>query len=501
MWRAWKKRDYWESKRVQLMSKTKDDILDVQIYDSIEQVDKNLWDSIVSPNHLINSYEYLKAVEKSEVNNFTYRYLLFFKDGELAAHISTGILTFYIDNMTGSFIKNIAETIRKVFKGFFRITVIESGPSTGLGPSLVIHDRGLTRIILERLDRELKKIAKEQKTSIIAIRDFYIHQKKEVAHLQKLGYKTFNNLPNTFIKMVYTSFDDYLASFTSKRRREIKKRIDYFEKMGGTIEKITDFSGLAALLESLWQNTFNRATEYQREVLNTAYFEAMSDHLEEKSYILLAKVKDKPVGFTMFLDSGDTLISTYCGLDYDYTRDYYTYFMLFYESIKNAIDMKKNWIELGVTNYNPKMEAGALPEPLSVYVKSLNPIVNSFFARLMSSVIQPPDFNKRNIFNKRKYERFTIRERIPATVGHTKCQVQEISRCGLQIVSTEAFKVNKRLHVHIEIPGDFTLHMPVQVKNCRPEEGGIYIIGMQITKKKPAPQWELLIERQESVDC
>lgn len=482
------------------MNKQNEDNIEVKIYDSIDEVDEQEWNSIVPENSILNSYGYLQAVEKSKVNNFYYKYLLFYRENKLIAHASTGVLTFYMDMMAGKGLKTFAAFMRKFFSSFFRITVIECGPSTGLGKSIVITDIELIPLVLERLDQELKKLARREKTSLIAIRDFYIHQKREIKPLTNLGYKSFYNLPNTFIKLIHPDFDHYLASFTSKRRREIKRRLDTFTGLGGTIEKIVDFAEYAPLLEKLWENTFHKSTEYQREILNSSYFSEMSDKLGEKSFILLCKVKDKPIGFTMFLDSSDTLISTYCGLDYEYTKEYYTYFILFYESIKRAIAMKKKWIELGITNYNPKMEAGALPEPMSVFAKSLNPLLNLFFVPLMSQSIRPPDFNKRSIFNKRKYERYEMQEKIPATLGHTRCQVQQISRGGLQIVSTEEFRKNKTLRIVLEIPGDFSLPLKVQIKNCRKEQGGVYVIGMQIKSKKISPQLDLLLSHYEEKD-
>ncbi len=67
--------------------------------DTIDVIDRHAWNSIVSGNDILNTHEYQRAIERSGVNDFRYRYLLFHRQGKLVAHVSVGIFTFGIDVM------------------------------------------------------------------------------------------------------------------------------------------------------------------------------------------------------------------------------------------------------------------------------------------------------------------------------------------------------------------------------------------------------------------
>ena len=68
-------------------------------FSSIDQIDSKEWDSIVDDNEILNSYAYQGAIERSKVNNFRYRYYMFYKQEKLIAHVSVGILAVGLDVM------------------------------------------------------------------------------------------------------------------------------------------------------------------------------------------------------------------------------------------------------------------------------------------------------------------------------------------------------------------------------------------------------------------
>jgi 8-amino-7-oxononanoate synthase len=464
-------------------------------FSSISEIDHLEWDSIVDKNNILNSYGYQKAMEQSNVNNFRYNYLMFYKNNELIAHVSTGILAYDLDMMAGNFFKKISKVVRLIYPKFFKITMIECGHPTALGSSIEVKENKFINEILSLLDDELKKLAVKEKTGFIAIRDYYANQRTETDFLLKKGYRIIQNLPNTFIKIDYNNFEEYLKDLTSKRRSEIKKHIASFKAKNCVIEKITDFSNISKEIESLWIETYKHSKEYQREILNSAYFKYMSENLKEKSFVLLCKYNNRPIGFTMLLDSGESLISTYCGLNYEHNKDSASYFILFYRSIEEAIKMKVKHLELGITNYNPKIELGAIPEPTFIYIKSLNSFFNIIFAPLIKMINPSPNFNKRNIFSKRYFKRHKIHENIFAYHNNSQLQIKDISFNGLGCTSKYKFKKHKTLTLRINIPDDFSIILKAKVKNISKNNNGDYNIGFLIKKidKEFIPHWYLLL--------
>lgn len=472
---------------------------------TIDDVDPILWDSILPEGDVINSHNFLKAEEKSGINKFRYRYCMFFEKDELIAHASVGILSFGLDVMADKSLKKFFSVIKKIIPSFMRITLIECGHPTAIGSALVMRDESRNPEIIEFLNGELRSIAREEKTHLIALRDVYTADFSKFKVLRAVGYRPIPNMANTFFKVSHKSFDQYLSDLVAKRRREIRHRLKTFYDSGCTIELIEDFASLAPDLAILWNNTYEHAKEYQREILNEAYFRYMSQFMGDRSFIFLCRKKGKPIGFTMFMDGGESLISTYCGLDYGENRSTFTYFVLFYKSVEEAIRREKKWLELGVTNYNPKIEIGAIPEPMYIYARSLKPVFNLFLAPLMGLMNSSPDFNKRNIFNNRYFERFPVPVDLQAHAGKVKVRIIDVSQGGLSVDGYERLSGN----VNLTIPGDFPIRLTARVRNVTEIESGdfnaesgdfrsettVFRTGLNIVKggKEHLFQWQLFV--------
>ena len=468
----------------------------IGIVDSIDAADRDEWDSIVPADDILNTHGYQRAIEKSGVNDFRYRYLLFRRQGKLIAHVSVGIFTFGVDVMLQDPLKSILARIKKVFPGFLRITLIECGHPTALGTTIVVKDEEDMPEILALLDAEMSKLARRENTSLCAVRDISAENQSRFLPLLRSGYRATPNMANTFLRLPQASFEDYLEDLVAKRRHEIRQRMKVFQEQGCTVEKITDFSRYAGDLLALWEQTFEHAKEYQREVLTREYFSGLSDSMGERSFILLCRKGERPIGFTLLLDSGDSLISTYCGLDYELNRSTFTYFVLFYRSIEEAIRMGKEWLELGITNYNPKVEVGAIPEPLSIYVKSLKPVAHLFFAPLLRLMASPPFFARRRIFNARYYERYRVTEEVVVRAGGVRCTMGDASEQGLSLVSERAL-AKKAYSVELVSPPEFALRFPARVRSVQSLDGGRWRMGLAITAmpEEHRPRWEDFLRR------
>ncbi len=470
------------------------DDIDIVVCTSIDQIDACNWDSI--GEEIYNTHDYLRAVEKSGVNDLTYRYYLFYRGTELIGHVSVAIFVFGLDIMMPQGMQKYVNRIKTLFPKFLQVKVIECGHPTALGSSIVVASESDRAEVLRILSGELEKLAREQRTSLIDLRDVYSKDQRVFDRLIPLGYRSVPNMSNTFIRIYQRSFEEYLDDLTSKRRHEIVRRMRIFEDTGCTVEKVYDFAPLADELEQLWKNTYDRAKEYQREVLNADYFRMMSRDLGEKSFVLACKQAGRLIGFTMLLESGDTLVSTYCGLDYAVNRQTYSYFMLFYRSIEEAIAMGKEWLELGVTNYNPKIEVGAIPEPMYIYAKSTNVLLNQVLVPLLRALDTPPNFNKRKVFNNRFYERHSITGDLRISAGRETFRIIDLSMNGLGTVGEKKPR-GKRISLRIEVSDRLFIPMSGRLKNAERLANGTWRAGYLVKPKSPGHVllWQNLVER------
>lgn len=367
---------------------------------SIFDISAEEWDSIVTDGDTLNSHAYLAAMEQSGINGWSYCYLLFYREQQLVAHVSAGILEFNLDLMAQGGLKRIFSLIRRVLPRFLHIKMIECGHPTALGNTFVLSPAVQHRDILPHIDRELRRVAREHHTNLVLIRDVRTHERRAFLPLYGLGYRIVPNMTNTFLRITQSDFTHYLADLTAKRRHEVRFHRKKFAAQGCSVERVEDFAPWAQCMVELWNNTAARASEYQREQLNAEFFRSMSDQLGKRSFALLCMRNGVPIGFTVLIDAGHSLISTYCGLDYRYNRSTHAYFVLFYASIEAATQLRKNWLELGITSYIPKIELGALPEPLRIYVTATNPVYRLLLAPFLRLTGRTPYLPLRNVFNR-----------------------------------------------------------------------------------------------------
>lgn len=153
-------------------------------------------------------------------------------------------------------------------------------------------------------------------------------------------------------------------------------RIKKFQKSNSSLEVTKNVSSYANELTKLWKNVYDHATEYRREILPPDFFENLEAHMEGHASVILAKLGDKITGFILLFHDDETLIPIFCGLDYEYNKKQYTYFNLFYKTIEIAINTKMRDIDFGITTLIPKIEMGATPVTLHMYMKHSNPILN-----------------------------------------------------------------------------------------------------------------------------
>lgn len=368
-------------------------------YNSIEDVDRGEWDSLVDSAHIVNSYDYLRAVEMAELDNFDFFYLIFYHKDRAIAHCPLVTFVYNVELMAGPFMKAFARKVRKLFPRFLKLKILECGLATQLGTCLTIESSRYDRAVIEELDRAVKKLQKLEGCLVTLIRDFPNIELDRFKHFFSLKYKLFSALPNTIMFLDQGSFQGYLQSLKHKRRYEVKRRLRRFHERGCTVEKVSNTEAYSKDFLDLWFNTYEKSTEMQREILNRAYFENMSSFLGERAYSFVCKREGRVIAFMTILEGEDRLIPIYCGMDYKESKLSYSYFVMLYKTIEEALSKGKSHIELGITTYTPKVEIGMVVEPLHVFSKSTNPLFNLIFAPIMSLTTEIPAIEGRKIFN------------------------------------------------------------------------------------------------------
>ncbi|MBN1696597.1 MAG: GNAT family N-acetyltransferase [Spirochaetales bacterium] len=468
--------------------------LEVKRYASLKNVKKSLWDSILRQDRIICSYDHLRAVEESGINDCDYRYLMIFRGTRLIAHTCVYAMSFELDIFNTGKMKRIIDIIRKrFFPRFFYIKVIECGTPTALGNTISYADESDRPEILEIIVREMEAFAREKNINILIFRDFY---EEELFFYNRLiidHFKRVNMLPNSEIVNDWKSFDDYLSDMRSRYRYRINRFLRSLEKSTIDIEIRDSFSDIAEECTRLWFQIYEHAKEYKREILTPDYFRNMDKYLGKRSKMILFKKGDSLIGFDFVIIDDNTLRPLFVGIDYNYNEENKLYFNILCQSVKMGIERNKKLIEMGITTMNPKLEMGAEIVPLYAFMKHLSPILNKIIPNLFVLFSPKPREIIKHVFNRRYFERiytdFSIQYLYKNHIYNATAY--NISASGIFIKTKNQLKKNDLLIFEFRFPNTInTFTMRGRIVWLRRMKDGI-MAGCKFSKNRKSSKEKL----------
>lgn len=369
----------------------------ITVHRSIVEIPANEWDAILSPDSLIRTHRFFKAIEESALEEFTLFYIVARRDGAIVAHCCAYHFEQDLALFQKGFTRKLVETVQKVYPSFLKVPLMECGIPVALGTSFSVREGVDRSEAIKLLVSKLEDISRQFRVRVFNIREFSPDDVGGVSCLEDLRYFRTRNLPDTFLVHDFNSVKDYFAAMRSKYRNKIKA----IERKAAplSVEVREKFEEIAGELLALYLQVYDRAKEMKRERLTEEFFRSMSRNLGGKARVILLREGERAVGFSFVLVDDDTLRNEYIGMDYEKNRQYRIYHNLLLQTVRHGIELGKKRIELGITTYTPKKEIGARLSPLHMYMKHTNPVLNRIVPPLFRYIFPRQDFTAKNIFS------------------------------------------------------------------------------------------------------
>ena len=178
-------------------------------------------------------------------------------------------------------------------------------------------------------------------------------------------------LPNIVLKNTFKDWNHYLNSLRSDYRRRLKRIIKNSEQL--------DFEKLACSefnleMHQQYLQVYHRS-KGKLEKLSLAFFQ----NLPSEFILTKCSKNNQLIGWNIALESDNIYYFFLGGIDYQQNKKYNTYLQLLTLILKDGIDKKVEYIDLGQTAEIPKMRLGGKAETL--YMEAHHS--NSFFNMLL----------------------------------------------------------------------------------------------------------------------
>ncbi|MGA2463467.1 MAG: GNAT family N-acetyltransferase [Thermodesulfobacteriota bacterium] len=358
-----------------------------RIVNSIRKINKNEWDSVFGS--IPEGYEFYHTLEKSDLKEFSFYYLLLYRDGHILFVAPLFVADFYLDIVLKGFIKNVIGFIRHFVQRFFILKTLFCGSPFGENAILgITKDFKDTHILIDELVKGMRGFCKENKISFTIFKDFLNENSPLLDSLKQKGFLKVDSFPSVRIELNFNSLEEYFKSLSPSTRKDLRRKIkEAYTKANIEIRIVDSVEDTIDDIYRLYLNTY-RAGKIKFEFLTKEFFINVSKDLRPHIKYFLYYVNGNLSAFNLCFVYNDLLIDKFIGFDYDIAHQYSLYFVSWCFNIEWCLKNSIRFYQVGQTDYFQKIKLGGSLIPLYAYVKHNNFFFN-LIIRLLTIFLKP----------------------------------------------------------------------------------------------------------------
>ena len=326
-------------------------------------------------------HRYYEIIEDTLENEFEHYYLIV--RGPDRAVRAVQPLFFVrqnlVEGLRGRF-RHAVGLIRRKFPRFLTMRILMVGCAAGEGHLGARSDEDQLRLS-EALHSTLDIIARQNKASLIVLKDFPSDYRRTLQTFSGNGYTRIPSMPLTRLELKYDNFDQYLASLGKATRKNLRRKFRDAERLGKIdLEIVSDISPYVDEVYPLYLQVHERSP-MKFETLSKDYFRRLSQDMPERARFFIWRQNGRIIAFSVCFVHGDTIYDEYLGMDYRVALDLHLYFYTLRDIISWALEQRLRYYCSTPLNYDPKLHLKCHLVPLDLYVRHRVRLVNPIFRR------------------------------------------------------------------------------------------------------------------------
>jgi Acetyltransferase (GNAT) domain len=394
--------------------------------DSVEYLDTARWDCATQHDSLFFSRRYLQVLERAGPENLRQRYALIFRGRDVVAAVAAQLVTVSVSRIRKS---SKAETASSQKDGLLRrkIDSLQAGvedikhkavkPLESLEEKVLVCGNLLSwgmhgvsfvpgedpvllwPAVAEAIYRLRRGDKLSGDTAFVMIKDITDGHAQAAEVLSRFSYRQLETEPNMVLQISpkWQSYDDYLASLTSKYRK-VSKQIDKeVAQAGCVVEELGNVESNAEKLHELYLQT-HRNARLRLVTLRPTFLPTLAAQLGQDMRTTVVKRDGELLGFVTTVKDRETAVGYYIGFDRKSNAQFPIYFRLLQSVVDDAIRFGSQRLSLGRTALEPKARLGARPDPMRIWVRHRIPMLNMLVRALLQTISDHDQAPERNPF-------------------------------------------------------------------------------------------------------
>jgi predicted N-acyltransferase len=328
-------------------------------------------------------YRYYEIVEETLKDDFDFHYLLLEDDSGKVRAIQPifFVRQNLVEGVPGK-ISSIVDRVRKFFPRFLTMRVLMVGCAAGTG-DLGAFDAKDERWLANALQSSLSIYARQNKASLVVLKDFPATYRSSLEALPMNGYARIPSMPMTRLPLHYNNWDDYFRSLSKATRKDLRRKFRKSERAPRIeMEVVNNITDLVDEIYPLYLAVHERSA-LKFETLTKDYFRAIAQRMPERARFFIWRQLGKVVAFSFCLVCDDKIFDECIGLDYSVALDLHLYFYTLRDIIAWALGQGLKYYYSNPLNYEPKLHLDCELVPLDLYVMHTSPLLNPIFRRFI----------------------------------------------------------------------------------------------------------------------
>ncbi|HEU4834008.1 MAG TPA: GNAT family N-acetyltransferase [Pyrinomonadaceae bacterium] len=367
--------------------------------DSIDYLNHAQWQRVTPPDSLFFSPRYLRVLEEAGPDNLRQCYALIFREKEPVAAIAAQCVTVSIARLRKSSTAN--DPVSRHEEKMLVCGNLLSWGMHGISFAPNVDQQQLWPAVAEAIYR-LRRVDKLfGDTAFVMVKDIPDTHASAATALARFSYRELETEPNMVLDIspTWKSYDDYMASLTSKYRKQAKQIEKEVDAAGCTVAEIDtgEIARSAEQLHALYLQTHKNA-RLRLVTLPVSFLPTLAEGLGDDIRFTVLKRGDELLGFVTTVKDGETAVGYYIGFDRKANKDIPIYFRLLQSVVGHAIALGCKRLSLGRTALEPKARLGARPDPMRVWIRHRIPMLNLIVRGLLHTIDDHEEPPQRNPF-------------------------------------------------------------------------------------------------------